>query len=172
MTRGNDGGRADGRSGGMAGLVSSVMRALEGRHVISRGFRPMPRMRWILGASAVVALAVACPLLAADVSGSWDVAYWTEQGRQAFAMELVQEGRHLTGRGTLRAAGKDIVIHATVQGRAGRSGDFHFIFVEEGGSASRSQEFFGSWYKDEMSGLTSGPFGDAIFAGVRRRLPD
>ncbi|MHB1195080.1 MAG: hypothetical protein ACYC6F_18815 [Longimicrobiales bacterium] len=156
----------------MFNLVTSVSRALEGRHVIGRGFRAMPRLRWVLGASALVALAVACPLLAADVSGNWDIVYWTEQGRQPIALELVQKGSQLSGVGSLRTAGTDIVIRAEVQGGANRSGDFHFLLVEEGGSASRSQQFFGSSYKDEMSGRTSGPFGDAIFAGVRRRVPD
>jgi len=140
--------------------------------VSARGLRVLPRYRWVLGAATLVALAVACPLLAADVSGNWDVGYWTGQTRQTIVLELVQDGSRLSGTGTLRVAGTDSMIHATVQGIASRSGDFHFLLVDAGGLRLRSQEFVGSWYRHEMSGLTSGSFGEAVFSGVRRRVPD
>ena len=164
--------RGDGADGWAVTLFASVMRVLEGRHVSGRGLRVIPRLRWVLGAVTLVALAVTCPLLAADGSGNWEIGYWTGQTRQTIVLELVQQGSHLSGTGTLRVAGTDSTIHARVQGTASRSGDFRFLLVEAGGLEARSQEFFGRWYRDEMSGLTRGPFGEAIFAGVRRRVPD
>ena len=165
-------GRGDGADGWTFTLYASAIRVLEGRHVSGRGLRVIPRLRWVLGAATLVALAVACPLLAADGSGNWEIGYWTGQTRQTIVLELMQDGLHLSGTGTLRVAGTDSMIHARVHGTASRSGDFHFLLVEAGGLEPRSQEFFGRWYKDETSGLTSGSFGEAIFAGVRRRVPD
>jgi len=140
--------------------------------VSGRGPGVIPGCRWALTAATLMALAVACPLLAADVSGSWDISYWTAHTRQTIVLELVQDGSRLSGTATLRVADTDSMIDATVQGTASRSGDFHFLLVDADRLQSRSQEFVGSWYRNEMSGLTSGSFGEAIFAGVRRRVPD
>ena len=128
------------------------------------------RNRWILVAYAFLFLLVARPLFAADLSGTWEIAYRTEQGRQTITLEIVHGGSRVSGRGIMRGDSGASVVQVEVRTGTARDGDFRFLVVAEGGSGFRGQEFSGNWFRDEMSGQTDGVFGSWIFTGTRYRL--
>ncbi len=155
----------------MSDPITRLKAALKVRHRILRGLGEPGRLRWMLGVGAVLAFLVARPLLAADISGTWEISYQISQGSQTITLELVQEGSRVTGSGTMRATMGDAVRVEVRSGTAG-SGAFRFLLVEEDGSASGPQEFIGDWFRDEMSGRTDGAFGSRMFTGARGRLPN
>ena len=128
------------------------------------------RKKWIFVVGAILSLLVARPLLAADLSGTWELAYWTDQDRQTITLEIVQEGPKVLGSGTVRGDSLGGVVQVEVRSGTAVGGDFHFVLVSEGMSVSRGQEFSGSWYRDEMSGQTNGAFGSRMFTGIRRQM--
>lgn len=76
----------------MSDPVARLNAALEGRYKIVRGLGEPGRLRWVLGVAAVLAFLVARPLLAAEISGTWEISYQIAQGRQTITLELVQKG--------------------------------------------------------------------------------
>ena len=152
----------------MSESITSLKAALKGRYRIVRGLGEPGRLRWMLGVGAVLALLVARPLLAADISGTWEISYQIAQGQaQTITLELVQEGSRVSGSGTMRADSMGDAVRVEVRSGTVGSADFRFLLVEEGGSASLPQEFIGGWYRDEMSGRTDGAFGTRMFTGAR-----
>ena len=156
----------------MSDATERLNAALERRYKIVRGLCEPGRLRWMLGVGAVLALLVARPLLAADISGTWEISYQMAQGRQTITLELVQEGSRVSGSGTMRADSMGDAVRVEVRSGTAGSGDFRFLLVEAGGSASRPQEFIGDWYRDEMSGRTDGAFGSRMFTGTRGLVPN
>ncbi len=154
----------------MSDPVARLNAALEGRYKIVRGLGEPGRLRWMLGVAAVLAFLVARPLLAADISGTWEISYQMAQGRQTITLELVHEGSRVSGSGTMRADSMGDALRVEVRSGTAGNSDFSFLLVEEGGSAYRPQEFIGAWYRDEMSGETEGAFGTGMFTGVRERM--
>ncbi len=157
----------------MSDPVARLNAALKGRYKIVRGLGEPGRLRWMLGVAAVLAFLVARPLLAADISGTWEISYQMGQGRQTIiTVELVQEGSRLSGSGTMRAERVGDAVRVEVRSGTAGNNDVRFLLVGEGGSAARPQEFVGDWYRDEMSGLTEGAFGSRMFTGARSRSPN
>jgi len=143
-----------------------------GRYKNLSRFTRSGRFKWMMGAGVLLSLLVARPLFAADLSGTWEIAYWVGEDRQSVTLEIVQEGSVVLGGGTMRGGSLGSVAEVEVQLGTAGGGAFHFVLVEEGGVASRGQEFTGKWYRDEMSGQTDGAFGARMFTGTRRRLVD
>ncbi len=156
----------------MSDAVARLNAALEGRYKIVRKLVEPGRVRWMLGVGAVLALLVARPLLAADISGTWEISYQMAQGRQTITLELVQEGSRVSGSGTMRADSMGDAVRVEVRSGTAGNNDFRLLLAEEGGSAPRLQEFIGDWYRDEMSGRTDGAFGSRMFTGARSGLPN
>ena len=154
----------------MSDPVARLNAALEGRYKIVRKLVEPGRVRWMLGVGAVLALLMARPLLAADISGTWEISYQMAQGRQTITLELVQAGSRVSGSGTMRADSMGDAVRVEVRSGTAGNNDVRFLLVEEGGSAPRPQEFIGDWYRDEMSGRTDGAFGTGMFTGVRQRM--
>jgi hypothetical protein len=136
-----------------------------------RGWRGRLSLRWLLGVFAVAAFFAARPLLAADISGSWDLSCQIGEERQGLRLELVMKGSEVTGTGTLRVdrngTGEPVLVRA-----AGTVKGWDFKVSVEGRPGGRPQEFRGSWYKNEMSGISSGEFGSRLFTGSRRTPPE
>ena len=128
------------------------------------------RPRWLVVAGTVLAFALARPLLAADLSGTWEVSFRSGLSSQTIRLELVQRGSTVSGMGTLRSSDTDGAIQVQVRSGTASRGAFHIVLTETGGVASRGQDFVGKWYRDEMSGRTDGMLGTHVFTGVRRRL--
>jgi hypothetical protein len=128
------------------------------------------RNRWILLAYAFLFLLVARPVFAADLSGTWEITYRTEQGRQTITLEIVHGGSRVSGSGIMRGDSGAAVVQVEVQTGTARDGDFRFLLVGQGESGFRGQEFTGNWFRNEMSGQTDGVFGSWIFTGTRYRL--
>ena len=139
---------------------------------IARGLGRSSRLRWVLGAGSVLVFLVTRPLLAADISGTWEISSQMARGRQTIVLELVQDGSRVSGTGTMRIDGGGEAVRVEVRSGTARGGDFRFLLVEDGGPVSRPQEFVGNWYKDEMSGRTDGAFGSRMFAGARQPVPN
>lgn len=143
-----------------------------GRYKKLGQFTRSGRFKWMMGAGVILALFVARPLFAADLSGTWEIAYWVGEDRQFVTLEVVHEGSVVLGGGTMRGGSPGSVAEVEVRSGTAGGGAFHFVLVEEGGVASHGQEFTGKWYRDEMSGQTDGAFGARMFSGARRRLVD
>ena len=111
---------------------------------------------------------LARPLLAADLSGTWDITCRIGSDRQIITLELVHRGSTVSGVGTVRRESTQNPVQVEVRSGIADGVDFRFFLVEASGSLSRPQLFFGSWYRDEMSGLTEGVFGSRIYRGDRR----
>ena len=138
----------------------------------NRDWKHRVSLRWILGGCVLVTFFAARPLLAGDISGTWDLNCRIGEDRQIITLELVQDGSQVSGMGTLRVDDTGNGVRVAVRAGTVHNWDFHFFLVEQGGSGGRPQEFSGSWYEDEMSGITYGAFGSRIFKGGSRRLPN
>ena len=167
----NDMGAPDKGNGLMPDPITRLSAALKGRYRLERGSGEPGRLRWILGVGAVLAFLVVRPLLAADISGTWEISSQMPGGRQTITLEIVQDGSRVTGTGTMRIDGIGDAVRMEVRSGTAGGGDFRFLLVEQDGSTSRPQEFIGNWYRDEMSGRTDGAFGSRMFTGARRRSP-
>jgi hypothetical protein len=114
---------------------------------------------------------VSRPLLAEEISGTWEIAVRVGEEVEIYHLELVREWFSLSGAGTMQmGAGAPVrvqVVTGTVHQR-----DFRFLLVEVGGVPSGRRELFGAWHMDEMSGLAIGPFGDRRFSGTRLQTED
>ena len=127
-------------NGLMSDPITLLNAALKGRRKIMRGLGEPGRLRWMLGVGAILALLVARPLLAADISGTWEISYQIGQGQaQTITLELVQKGSRVSGSGTMRADSIGDAIRVEVRSGTAGSRDFSFRLVEEGGSALSSQ---------------------------------
>jgi len=138
----------------------------------TKNWKHRVRLHWVFGACALVTFFAARPLLAADISGTWDLSCRIGEDRQTITLELVQDGSQVSGMGTLRVGDMGRAVRVAVQAGIAHAGDFHFFLVEEGRSEGHPQKFSGSWYRDEMSGQTNGVFGARMFRGARRQPPN
>jgi hypothetical protein len=168
MTWSNEMHASDGDRRRDSELVTYVDRVRRGGHVLVERLGEFTGLGWMLSAGILVTLVIVHPLLAADITGTWEVSYRVGQSQQVLIVELVQEGSGVSGIGTIQTANEENAVRVVVRSGAARAGDFRFLLTEDGGSESRSQEFVGDWYGDEMSGLTSGMLGTGMFAGTRR----
>lgn len=129
------------------------------------------RWGWALGITACLVVVLVRPLLAADISGTWEISCWIGQDRQVITLELIQDGRDLSGEGILRRGAAGDSARVFVRSGTVSWGDFQFMIAEGLGPAARLQGFEGDWFGNEMSGLAKGEYGSRIFHGVRRRAP-
>lgn len=127
-------------------------------------------IRWWLGLSGAAALVffLGHPLLAADLSGTWDITCRVGPDRQIITLELVHEGSTVSGVGTVRWESTQNPVQVEVHSGTADGVDFRFFLLDASGPTSPPQVFFGNWYRDEMSGLTEGDFGSRIYRGNRR----
>ena len=127
------------------------------------------RLQWILGACAPLVTFIAVrPLLAADISGTWDLSCRIGPEQQTITLELVQDGSQVSGFGILRTDDMGSPVRVAVRSGTAQAGDFLLFLVEAGRSGGHPQEVRGRWYRDEMDGQTNGAFGARMFIGVRR----
>lgn len=128
----------------------------------------MRRLRWGLVGGVVLTLAVARPLLGADLSGTWRITYWVDQeNRETVTLEITHERGLLPGTGSIRGAGESQMSRVEIRSGVVTGHDFRFTLVEPGGVAARPTVLVGSWYRDEMSGQAEGTFGKRMFGGSR-----
>jgi len=134
-----------------------------------KGVASKARRLWLsLGAGLVLALLVVRPLLAADLTGTWDISCWIGQDHQTITLELAQDGRSVSGAGTVWFDDSRDSVLVEVRSGTVHGVDFRLSVARVGGAALPPQEFFGSWYRNEMSGRTDGAFGRRVFSGSRR----
>jgi hypothetical protein len=133
------------------------------------------RAKWGLAVGAVLAVAIARPLLAADLTGTWDISSRVGHDRQTITLEVVHDGATVTGAGVMRmdgaAAAARVAIRSAIVGRPDGS-DFRIVLVQIDSAGARPQELIGAWYRHEMSGRVEGAYGSRMFWGVRRRTSD
>lgn len=145
----------------------------------------MNRNKMMLAGALLLAVAVASPVLAQDMSGSWVITSETPRGEQTMALEVVQQGSELTGTVTMQRMGRGGRGGGGGGGGAGApgrgpmaveitdgtvaDGDFSFSVTLGRGDRTFRQEFTGRFEGDEMSGtLAGGPRGgESMFTGVR-----
>ena len=124
-------------------------------------------VRWGLGAGVLALFLLAPPLLAANISGTWQVSYWYGVTVQSFTLELTQDGAQVSGTGIAHLNdGRDTVL-VEVSGATVARRDFRLRIVDSTGSVFRAHEFIGGWFRDRMSGTTEGDLGSRVFRGKR-----
>lgn len=112
---------------------------------------------------------LARPLLAADLTGTWEISYQVGQDAETVLLSVDHDGSTLTGEGTLRLGAGD-AMPVVVRAGSIRRGDFRFQLTGARGATLRA--LWGAWHEDEMSGRTDGTFGSRMFVGVRRAARD
>ena len=126
------------------------------------------RVRWILGGLALAMFFSVRPILAADLSGTWDLTCRLGDDRQIISLELIHDGSRLAGSGTIRMENTGAGVPVELRVGRVRGRDFSFSLLEIGRPGARPQYFDGSWFRNEMSGLSTGAFGARVFRGDRR----
>ncbi len=127
------------------------------------------QLAWFVGVGVMVTLFIARPLLAADLSGRWEISSRYRDVRQTVTLDLVQHGSSVTGSGMMTFSTSDDVIPVVVRSGTARTGNFRITLSEASAAGRPPQEYSGDWYRDEMSGKTTGGFGVGMFSGVRLR---
>jgi hypothetical protein len=111
---------------------------------------------------------LASPLVAANISGTWEISYWYGVSVQTFTLELTQDGAQVSGTGTACLSdGRDTVL-VEVSGETVARRDFRLRIVDSTGSVFGVHEFIGGWFRDRMSGTTEGDLGSRVFRGTRQ----
>lgn len=140
----------------------------------------MKNRQLLLAGGMLLAALVASPILAQDMSGSWEITSETPRGSQTMTLVVEQSGSELTGTLTMTRMGgppgggggggpmEVEISDGTVSG-----GDFSFSVIMGRGDRTFTQEFSGQFEGDEMSGmLAGGPRGgERSFTGVRDSQP-
>jgi hypothetical protein len=124
-------------------------------------------VRWGLGALAVLSLALARPLLAADISGRWEASDWYGASVQSFTLGLTQDGAQVSGTGVAYLGSERDTVFLDVAGTRVWGRDFRLTVVDIAGTAFDTHHFIGGCFRDEMSGRTEGDLGARIFTGRR-----
>jgi hypothetical protein len=139
--------------------------------VESAGAARRSRRWWALTIGAALAFVIVRPLLAADLTGTWQIVSWANGDRQVVRLDLAQAGRSVSGRGLMWMERAGDTVPVEVRSAAVRPPDFQLTIVPSGGRASSPQVFIGAWYRDEMSGRVEGGPVRRMFEGDRPR-PD
>lgn len=143
------------------------------------------RKKLIIAAGLVLAALVASPVLAQDMSGSWEITSQTPRGEQTMTLVVEQSGSELTGTVTMARMGRpgggggggDTAgrgpMEVEISDGTVSDGDFSFTLTLGRGGRSISQTFTGRFEGGEMSGMiTGGPRGgERPFTGVRGSTP-
>jgi hypothetical protein len=136
--------------------------------------------RLLLAAALLAATAMATPVLAQDMSGSWALTSETPRGAQTMTLVVVQDGSELTGTLTMQrmgggprggggGGGGGGPMEIEISDGSFSDGKFSFSVMLGRGDRTFSQEFTGRVKGDEMNGtIAGGPRGgDRTFTGAR-----
>ncbi len=120
-----------------------------------------------IGAAGVLVVAVfSRPVLAADMSGQWELSCQVENGHQPLVLDVVQSRGDVSGSlSVVTAAGRS--VRTAVDGRATRDGHFRLGAMDPASQPRRAAELTGRWYLDHVSGELKGAFGSCVFEGDR-----
>lgn len=133
------------------------------RGILSSRPRPL-----FLGTAAILAVLLAQPILAEDVSGDWDITFRVGNDAFVLALTLEQARTGISGAGVLDLSGSGDSVQVSVRsGVVGRH-QVRIALEAEPGRLPRLDELRGSWHRAEMSGTLFGSFGSRMFAAVRR----
>ena len=114
------------------------------------------RLRWILGACALVTFIAVRPLLAADISGTWDLSCRIGPEQQTITLELVQDGSQVSGFGILRTDDMGSPVRVAVRSGTAPAGDFLLFLVEAGRSGVTAKSSGGDGIEVRWAGRPMG----------------
>jgi hypothetical protein len=141
------------------------------------GHRGPARRHLVVAIALLGGLLIGAPVLAQDMTGTWELSSETPRGSRTMTLAVVQDGSELTGTLTMtrggrpggggggRGGGQPMLIEisdGTVEG-----GDFSFSATIERGGNTMSLKVTGRFEGDEASGMIEGGRGGGPFTGKR-----
>lgn len=126
----------------------------------------LTKAAWLFAAGILVALVLSRPVLAADVSGQWEVTCQLLQGPQPFALDVVQAGGSVSGTAVFQTPGGEVAT-AAILGTATRGGDFRLGVVDRSRQPPGTAVLTGTVFRDHVSGELEGALGGCVFHGDR-----
>lgn len=124
------------------------------------------RLVWIAVAGILLVAVFSRPVLAADMSGVWELSCQVEEGPQTIHLDVVQGRGWVSGTVSLISAAGP-AVEAGVDGSATRDGRFRLGVVAPASRTRQAAELTGRWYGDHLSGELKGAFGSCVFEGDR-----
>jgi hypothetical protein len=148
------------------------------------GRRPL-RRRVLVAVGLLLGVLVGAPVLAQDMTGTWELSSESPRGSRTMILAVVQDGSELTGtltmtRGGRRGGGGGGGGGGAAGGRGGgqpmeiqisdgvvEDGDFSFSATMERGGNTMVLKMTGRFEGDEASGMIEGGRGGGPFTGKR-----